>query len=428
MRWARAAGIVPSRKDLALLAGHHGHMGRGYQDQSWEGWQSPSRSWQLWSGARKQAKGKGKQKNPSDAQFPAYDADRKQSGRNGWDRDKDYAVPSSEPAGLTQMLQTSLNGTRKAEQRVISLTEALASREKLWLQYEKDLKAAYQREYARFTKDVERLKDDLQKAKAAQAGARADLLRTFQGHQEPVAAIEDPMADVMIEQWRGEAAGADAQSVLRRALGAMTGPMSSGASIPPGWEAMLGPPGLVPGAVPAGGMPAPASMQPPLVPGVAAAGEVQMAAVPPRMPEVVDTGTDGNGEYAAAVPRDPYMLSPGNPLPAGAVPSPSQHYKGADGTRLAVKTRPRAQPPPLGSVPLGEKLEAKRHALAPFGLPNLGAGPPGDEAAMSDAATSTSANPYMSEAEIQRRLAGFAGVQSHTLIADDDDGPTALSS
>ena len=173
---------------------------------------------------------------------------------------------------------------------------------------------------------------------------------------------------------------------------------------------------------------APAPMQPPLVPGVAAAGEVQMVAVQPRMPEVVDTGTDGSGEYAAAVPRDPYMLSPGNPLPAGAVPSPSQHYKGADGTRLAVKTRPRAQPPPLGSVPLGEKLEAKRHALAPFGLPNLGAGPPGDEAAMSDAATSTSANPYMSEAEIQRRLAGFAGVQSHTLIADDDDGPTTQSS
>ena len=173
-------------------------MGRGYQDQSWESWQSPSRSWQLWSGARKPPKGKGKQKNPSDAQFPAYDADRKQAGRNGWDRDKDYAAPSSEPAGLTQLLQTSLNGTRKAEQRVISLTEALANREKLWLQYEKDLKAAYQREFARFTKDIEKLKDDLQKAKAAQAGARADLLRTFQGHQEPAAAIEDPMADVIV--------------------------------------------------------------------------------------------------------------------------------------------------------------------------------------------------------------------------------------
>ena len=178
-----------------LLVGHHGHMGRGYQDQSWESWQSPSRSWQLWSGARKPPKGKGK-----------HDADRKQAGRNGWDRDKDYAAPSSEPAGLTQLLQTSLNGTRKAEQRVISLTEALANREKLWLQYEKDLKAAYQREFARFTKDIEKLKDDLQKAKAAQAGARADLLRTFQGHQEPAAAIEDPMADVMLEQWRGEAA------------------------------------------------------------------------------------------------------------------------------------------------------------------------------------------------------------------------------
>ena len=119
---------------------------------------------------------------------------------------------------------------------------------------------------------------------------------------------------------------------------------------------------------------APAPMQPPLVPGVAAAGEVQMVAVQPRMPEVVDTGTDGSGEYAAAVPRDPYMLSPGNPLPAGAVPSPSQHYKGADGTRLAVKTRPRAQPPPLGSVPWEKSWRRRGMLWHPSGSRILGPG------------------------------------------------------
>ncbi|OLP90022.1 Nipped-B-like protein B [Symbiodinium microadriaticum] len=103
----------------------------------------------------------------------------KSSGKNGWKlgREADLEVP--EAGGLTQALQTSLNGTRKAEQRVIALTAALGKREELWSQYERDIAAAYKKEHARFLRDMARIRDDLQKATVVQAESRQELVRVF---------------------------------------------------------------------------------------------------------------------------------------------------------------------------------------------------------------------------------------------------------
>ena len=148
-------------------------MGRGQKWQAgWDEWPSSPRTWQLWHGARKPAggwKGDGKQKGAKANAFPAYDSKR------GQGQAKDSLEPadmSTDPGSLTQILQSSLNNTRKTEQRVLSLNKALLEREELWKKYEADMRQAYRREYGRFHRDMERLRDDLQKANAAQAGAR----------------------------------------------------------------------------------------------------------------------------------------------------------------------------------------------------------------------------------------------------------------
>ena len=162
-------------------------MGRGQKWGQSDAWrpssQSPS-SWQLWRGAWSSPKGDSKGKPKAPPVFPAYDAQRgpgysKSSGKNGWKlgREADLEVP--EAGGLTQALQTSLNGTRKAEQRVIALTAALGKREELWSQYERDIAAAYKKEHARFLRDMARIRDDLQKATVVQAESRQELVRVF---------------------------------------------------------------------------------------------------------------------------------------------------------------------------------------------------------------------------------------------------------
>ena len=117
-------------------------MGRGQKWQSQEAW-SP-RSWQLWRGAWQQAKGDNKGKFQRAAPtFPAYDAGRGKNGpkgnmKGGWSYREGEAEDSG---GLTQVLQTSLNTTRKAEQKVQHLAAALEQRQELWTSYEKDARS-----------------------------------------------------------------------------------------------------------------------------------------------------------------------------------------------------------------------------------------------------------------------------------------------
>ena len=245
---------------------------------------------------------------------------------------------------------------------MLSLTKALSER------YEADLRQAYRREYNRFHRDMERLRDDLQKAIAAQAGARAELLRVFHHgpRQEAETEEADRAYDQMMEGWMVETDGLDARSVLQRALGAAP-PAAAGRDsgmrplqmeVDNGWMQPVGVPLAPPGLTASAGVP-PDPFGP--------LGEP--TAAPSRaVPVTANAVPDG---YASVVARDPYMASPNAQGGPGAAPSPGHHYKGPDGTRVSVKTRPHTGPPPTGGQSLGAKLDARRHALAPFGLASV---------------------------------------------------------
>ena len=201
-------------------------MGRGQKwDEAWDSSSYPSPTpYKLWHGAWKQ-KGDGKYRAPKAAAFPAYDANRKGGGgKQGWsERTPDAGDASWEPDSFTSVLQTSLNGTRKSEQRVHSLTNALSRREELWKIYERDIKNAYMKEHARFKRDMSRIREDLQKAYAAQEGARAELRRVFSNGAQVQEDPDGHLAAHMFAAWKSETEEADASAILRRAMGAPAG-------------------------------------------------------------------------------------------------------------------------------------------------------------------------------------------------------------
>ena len=323
---------------------------------------------------------------------------------------------------LTQILQSSLNNTRKTEQRVLSLNKALLEREELWKKHEADMRQAYRREYGRFHRDMERLRDDLQKANAAQAGARAELLRVFNhGPQLEADTVDaDRAYDQMMVGWMAETDGLDARSVLQRALGAAPsagagrdfagGPMQ--VETDPGLLQTFGAPIAPPGLTASAGIL-------PSTTGVHLGGPPLTASTPVAAPISAPAVPEG---YTGAAAKDPYMMSPSAHGGPGALPSPSHHYKAVDGSRVSVKTRPQTGPPPTGGQSLGSKLEARRHALAPFGLAAAACGPLDSVAAASGVVMPAATEaPFLSDQEIQARLHTFAGSQVTGVIDDDGD-------
>ena len=353
--------------------------------------------------------------NKSATAFPAYDAQRGQNfpkggGKSGWKDGRDADPEITEAGGLTQAIQVSLNGTRKAEQRVSSLSTALSKREQLWAMYEKDMAAAYKKEHARFFRDMARIREDLQKATVAQAEARKELVQVFYTG----GAVQEPESDVdvvgMMRAWRANPAGDDVDSILQRAARAMGAVPASMQTEPeqeePWW----------PTAPNFGGPP----------PGLEPRGSTAVVWPPQQAVHVEPTGSD----YTAPVAKDPHVTSPS----AARGPTPINHFKAPDGSRVSVKTRPPAHAPDLGGIPLSNKLEAKRSAMAPFGfrlLPgsttSLEAGAPagphveganGEVNPESAGSLGSTEAPFMSDAEIQARTATFA----ETVNVDSQEG------
>ncbi|CAE7225703.1 unnamed protein product, partial [Symbiodinium sp. CCMP2456] len=208
----------------------------------------------------------------------------------------------------------------KAEQKVTGLHKALTDRQSMWERYEKDLKASYRKEHAKFQRDMLKLKEDLTKATDVQETARKAESTAKNDAQEVIRRA--------LEANRRQAP----QELMHHETGAA---MSDVARGPPEGGHPIGPPGLV---------------APTAAPGE---GSTDAAAPPPEwMMSGFAAFTDGGG----GTPHlDPYMSSPGN-LRVSTNTSPTQHYKSADGVRLSVKTR---------------------SALAPFGV--LPPGHPGNE-------------------------------------------------
>ena len=233
--------------------------------------------------------------NKAATAFPAYDAQRGQGppkggGKSGWKDGRDVDLDITEAGGLTQAIQTSLNGTRKAEQRVSSLSAALSRREQLWAMYEKDMAAAYKKEHARFLRDMAKIREDLQKATVAQADARKELMQVF--HTGGTVQEPEPDVDVvgMMRAWRAHPAGDDADSILQRAARAMgAGPTNM--QLEPELEEPWWPT-------------APNFGGPP--PGLESRGDAVTAWPTKQAVHVEPTGSD----YTAPAARDPYMTSP----------------------------------------------------------------------------------------------------------------------
>ncbi|OLQ02150.1 hypothetical protein AK812_SmicGene15076 [Symbiodinium microadriaticum] len=232
VRLAKSAGRSAPAKDLRLLAAHHGHtvlrkpqMGG---KKAWHGGNQGSQqygSWGYWRGSWKSSSPR--------SSFPAYD----QTRRDSWQGNgNDMEAP--EPPSFTQALQGSLNSTRKTEQKVLNLQNGLEKRQQLWELYLRDMKEALKREQARFMRDMEKMRADLDLALQNQDGARAELIRVAAlAGRAPEAPAPDTRIDRIFDVWQAETSADDAQAVLRRAMESSAGHLAG----PPGVARAAGP-------------------------------------------------------------------------------------------------------------------------------------------------------------------------------------------
>ena len=303
VRTAKLNFQTPARRDLALLAAHHGHTvlarppmgGKKTWNQGDYGARQQGGSWAYWHGSYQA-------RSPKSA-FLAYDRSRQDS----WQQRGRETEPNEAPT-FTQALQGSLNGTRKMEQRVHSLQDGLARRQEMWELYLRDMKDALRREQTRFTRDMERLRGDLDQALLNQEAACAELLRVAAlAGRAPERPPPDNRAERLISAWCAEEPDNDAQSILRRAMAA-TGDMPSAS---PATGNAGPPPGLV-HMPPPGHMGVDAFMDE-----VDALAGQSTSPPPPATGEVPASPAFGGfrppdaDAYAGPAMRDPYLPSPG---------------------------------------------------------------------------------------------------------------------
>ena len=348
VRLAKSAGRSAPAKDLRLLAAHHGHtvlrkpqMGG---KKAWHGGNQGSQqygSWGYWRGSWKSSSPR--------SSFPAYD----QTRRDSWQGNgNDMEAP--EPPSFTQALQGSLNSTRKTEQKVLNLQNGLEKRQQLWELYLRDMKEALKREQARFMRDMEKMRADLDLALQNQDGARAELIRVAAlAGRAPEAPAPDTRIDRIFDVWQAETSADDAQAVLRRAMESSAGHLAG----PPGVARAAGPQipnadaEMVDAARPSETTMPPAPAMPPGLP---------PSTIPPSFGHSAPTTPDA---YLGAAVRDPYLPSPGHTALRAAFPS--------------VSPSARVRPYPEGRTPdnpaaahaaadVAARLAAAR-ALEPFG-------------------------------------------------------------
>ncbi|CAE7727756.1 unnamed protein product [Symbiodinium sp. CCMP2592] len=200
----------------------------GDWDPSWDpAWSSaqPSDAWNIWRGAWK----KGREQTPQQPQrlFPHYDQ-AIPHGKDGKGRSKGKdktkaAVPMGPSDTLVPEIQELLNVTRKAEQRVRQLQQAKEKKIQSWDRYMQEMQKSWMEEKQRYTKNIEKIEDDLEKALVAQATARQQLVESV-----PKAGVKEAATDrsandewdAMMNQWEKEQSEEDPSAVYRRAVAA----------------------------------------------------------------------------------------------------------------------------------------------------------------------------------------------------------------
>ena len=258
------------------------------------------------------------------------------------------------------------------EQRVASLQANLARRQELWEVYLRDMKEALRREQARFARDMDKLRTDLEQAIQNQEGARAELLRVAAlAGRAPERPPPDTRMDRLFAAWCAEDADNDAQAILRRAMAAtgthsaalatdLPGPSASGMGAPPGLDRAHV-------SEPMNGDAFMEEVDAMMDHGHAAATTPGGASI--TTPAFGGRGLSAEDVYAGIAARDPYLPSPGQAALRPRGPSIS----------------PRARPGPYertGEVPMTGPADPVAAALAatraatPFGSeapPNVGA-------------------------------------------------------
>ncbi|CAE7942437.1 unnamed protein product [Symbiodinium sp. KB8] len=140
-----------------------GKQGRGREWQHGGGWESKPQSWDVWPGGRRSWE---KRNSPK---FPAYDADWTSDNAKQIEVIAERRFPK-EQAGSKKstMVQHAVNVARKAETRLSNLQKEQVTREEKWAAYQLAVKAAFNKEKAKYQKDIQRITTDIAAAVDAQ--------------------------------------------------------------------------------------------------------------------------------------------------------------------------------------------------------------------------------------------------------------------
>ena len=349
----------PTSSQSLLLLQHHASgavlrsrvkalMGRGEPwDQHGDGWSSQDGSWRkrLWKGAYP----------PPKAGGPAFDAKPpKKGGPTPPNRREEMTeVATCEDGNLVPTVQKALNGARKAQNRLAKLVQERQRAEQQWHEYMQDSKAAYIRERDRFHRAMDHFTKEILEARELQRQARAVLRQVALEDEErkdmetEEAMVEDDEWDRMVKDWEEERETVD-DGVLRRAL--LARETRSVTPAPPSRTAARSP--AVPREIPEKRLDS--SYRPMYNESspVHQARSDPYSMTSPRM-EV------GRGESQGRM-TEPPPASGMSPLPPGHKPG-----QGQDSALDAKKD----QTGTTVTAGLAEKLQAKRNALRPFGIP-----------------------------------------------------------
>eukprot|EP00439_Symbiodinium_sp_Y106_P016134 s5090_g2.t1 len=155
----------------------------------------------------------------ADVKFPTYDSMTVAQKGKGAGKAEDFSADEAADS-LVGIIQEGLNATRKAEQKVRSLSQQKQKREGQWNAYLDALRRSYLKEHDKYGKEMARINEDLQAALQAQEDARA-MLRTLHTRDQPDAQAVAPDAwEKMTSAWQRERhEEQDSAAVLRRAWG-----------------------------------------------------------------------------------------------------------------------------------------------------------------------------------------------------------------
>ena len=266
-------------------------------------------------------------------------------------------MATCEDGNLVPTVQKALNGARKAQNRLAKLVQERQRAEQQWHEYMQDSKAAYIRERDRFHRAMDHFTKEILEARELQRQARAVLRQVALEDEErkdmetEEAMVEDDEWDRMVKDWEEERETVD-DGVLRGAL--LAREARSVTPAPPSRTAARSPvvPKEVPREIPEKRLD---SSYRPMYNESSPVHQARSDPYSMTSPRVEVVRGESHGHLT-----EPPPASGMSPLPPG--------HKTSQGQDSALEAK-KDQAGTTGTVGLAEKLQAKRSALRPFGIP-----------------------------------------------------------